>query len=209
MDESKIIETYNNGVSEIVSLMKDMNIGLTNHINILNKEIISLRLENQKLNARIAELESKKNKNSKNSSKPPSTDNHKKTSNSRQKTGRSTGGQKGHEGKTLLKVENPDNIVDIKAEACECRCCLSNIEGKIQTRQIFELPKITINVTEFRTHEVVCPKCNKVHKTEFPETITQPIQYGKNLQALMVYLSNYQLIPLALMRNVMLITLEI
>lgn len=196
MNESKIIESYNEGVSEIVALMKELNMGLTSQVSNLNQEIKALREENLRLLVKIAELEAKAKKNSKNSSKPPSTDNHKKTANNRQKTGRSTGGQKGHEGKTLLKVENPDNIIDIKAEACECGCCLSNIEGKIQTRQVFDLPKITVNVTEYRTHEIVCPICNKVHKTEFPKTISQPVQYGENIQALMVYLSNYQLIPL-------------
>lgn len=196
MNESKIIDSYNDGVSEIISLMKELNMGLTSQINSLNHEIKSLREENLKLLIKNAELEAKLNKNSKNSSKPPSTDNHKKPSNSRTKTGRSTGGQKGHEGKTLLKVKNPDNIVDIKVKSCECGCCLSSVKGNIQTRQVFDLPKITVNVTEYRTHETVCPICNKVHKTEFPKTISQPVQYGENLQALVVYLSNYQLIPL-------------
>lgn len=203
MDEYKIIESYNEGVTEIISMMKELNIGLISQVNnlnqevkSLNEEIIALREENLMLLARNAELEAKAKKNSKNSSKPPSTDNHKKPSNSRQKTDRSTGGQKGHEGKTLLKSDQPDNIIDIKAEACECGCCLSGIEGEIQTRQVFDLPKITVNVTEYRTHKIVCPICNKVHKTEFPKTVSQPVQYGENLQALMVYLSNYQLIPL-------------
>jgi transposase len=203
MKEKKVIENYNDGVSEIISLMKDMNSGLTSHINNLNGELVSLnqeiralREENKSLYARIAELEAKLNKNSNNSSKPPSTDNHKKPANNRKKTGRSPGGQDGHEGKTLLKVNKPDKVIDIKPEACECGCNLSHIEGRTETRQVFEVPIITINVTEYRTHEVVCPKCNKVHKTDFPETITQPVQYGDNLQALMVYLSNYQLVPL-------------
>lgn len=73
---------------------------------------------------------------------------------------------------------------------------MSHIDGKVQTRQVFELPKITINITEYRTHQIVCPRCNKVHKTEFPMKVSQPVQYGENLQALTVYLSNYQLIPL-------------
>lgn len=44
---------------------------------------------------------------------------------------------------------------------------------------------------------MVCPNCKEVHKTDSPVTVTQPVQYGENLQALMVYLSNYQLVPLA------------
>ncbi|KNY28172.1 IS66 family transposase [Pseudobacteroides cellulosolvens] len=43
---------------------------------------------------------------------------------------------------------------------------------------------------------MVCPACTKVHKTEFPEDVKQPVQYGENIQALMSYLTNYQLIPL-------------
>ena len=196
MDEAKIIENYNAGVSEIISLMKELNIGLTNQINCLNQEIRALREENLRLLAKNAELEAKLNKNSKNSSKPPSTDNHKKPTNSRTKTGRPTGGQEGHQGKTLLKVDNPDKVIDLKPQACDCGCNLFDVEGKIESRQVFDAPIVTINVTEYRTHEVVCPICNKVHKTEFPVTISQPVQYGDNLQALMVYLSNYQLVPL-------------
>ena len=197
LDEIKIIENYNAGVSEIVSLIKETNRELTNRINSLTPEIKALREENVRLLARNIQLETMQNKNSNNSSKPPSTDNNKKPLNSRKKTGRSSGGQSGHHGSTLLKIENPDNIIDIKKEICNCGCNLSDIEGKIKTRQVFDLPQIFINVTEYRTHEVVCPDCKQVHKTEFPVTISQPVQYGDNLQALMVYLSNYQLVPLA------------
>ena len=197
MNEIKIIENYNAGVSEIVSLMKEMNSELTNHINSLTIEIKALREENMRLLARNIELEAKQNKNSNNSSKPPSTNNNKKPSNSRKKTGRSSGGQVGHDGKTLFKIDHPDNIIDIRKKTCNCGCNLSNIEGKIQTRQVFDLPQISINVTEYKTHEVVCPYCKEVHITEFPTAINQPVQYGDNLQALMVYLSNYQLVPLA------------
>lgn len=197
MDETKIIENYNAGVSEILSLMKELNIGLTNQINSLNQEIRALREENLRLLAKNAELEAKLNKNSKNSSKPPSTDNHKKTKNSRTKTGRPSGGQEGHEGKTLLKVENPDKVIDIRPKSCDCGFNLSDVEGKTETRQVFDIPVVAISVTEWRIREVVCPICNKVHKSEFPVTISQPVQYGESLQALMVYLSNYQLVPLA------------
>lgn len=178
LDEIKIIENYNAGVSEIVSLMKEMNSELTNHINSLTLEIKALREENIRLLTRNIELEAKQNKNSNNSSKPPSTNNNKKPLNSRKKTGRSSGGQEGHVGNTLLKIDNPDKIIDIRKETCNCGCNLSSIEGDIQTRQVFDLPQMFINVTEYRIHEVVCPDCKKVHITEFPITISQPVQYG-------------------------------
>lgn len=43
MNESKIIESYNEGVSEIVALMKELNMGLTSQVSSLNQEIKSLR----------------------------------------------------------------------------------------------------------------------------------------------------------------------
>lgn len=197
LNEIKIIENYDAGITEIISLMKEMNSELTNHIDNLTIEIKALREENIRLLARNIELEAKQNKNSKNSSKPPSSDNNKKPLNSRKKTGRSTGGQYGHEGNTLLKIDNPDKIIDIRKIICTCGCNLSDIEGEIQRRQVVDLPQIFMNTTEYRIHEVVCPDCKKVHITEFPSTIGQPVQYGENLQALIVYLSNYQLVPIA------------
>ena len=204
LDEAKIIENSNAGVAQITLLMKEINGGLLSQLNVLTEEVCTLNLqikllreENIKLLEKNAALEAKYNKNSKNSSKPPSTDNNKKPSNTRQKTDRSTGGQPGHEGRTLLKIQNPDKFIAMKATACDCGCYLSDVEGKVNTRQVFELPKIAIEITEISTYEVICPICKKVHKTEFPASVTQPVQYGENLQALMVYLSNYQLIPLS------------
>jgi transposase len=198
------VDNYNNGITEIITLLQEMNSGLINQISNLNVEVVnlnhlirSLRDDNTKLLARNIELETMHNKNSNNSSKPPSTNNNKKPSNSRTKTGRSSGGQVGHIGKTLLKIDNPDNIIDIRKTTCNCGFNLSGLEGKIQSKQVVDLPKIVMNVTEYRTHEVICPDCNEVHTTEFPVTVSQPVQYGENLQALMVYLSNYQLVPLA------------
>jgi transposase len=192
MGEAEIIQTYNDGIDAVITLIK----GVTVQIGNLNDEVNILKDENQKLYIKIAELEAKINKNSSNSSKPPSSDNHKKPKNSRTKTGRPTGGQLGHEGKTLLKVENPDEVIDIKSDRCECGCDLSHIHGRTHNRQVFEMPVIKIKVTEYRTHEKECPVCKKIHVTEFPETIAQPVQYGENIQALMAYLTDYQLIPL-------------
>jgi len=192
MSESKIIEAYNKGITEVIDLVK----GLSSQINVLNTELSTLKAENKKLSDRLTEVEERINKNSSNSSKPPSSDGFKKPKSFRKKSGKPTGGQFGHEGHTLEKVENPDEIVDIKPEKCKCGYHLSDVEGITRSRQVFEMPVIKVKVTEYRAHEVICPKCNKVHKTKFPDTVTQPTQYGKNIQALMAYLTNYQFIPL-------------
>jgi transposase len=199
MDESSVIKTYNEGIDAVITLVKGMNTHiaeLTQQIGNVENDMAGLRESNKKLNDRIGELEARLNKNSGNSSKPPSSDGLKKPRNMREKTGKPTGGQPGHEGRTLNKVENPDKIVDIKPGQCECGCCLSDVEGTTHTRQVIEMPVIKPTVTEFKTHEVVCPDCKRVHKTEFPQTVAQPVQYGENMQALMAYLTNYQLLPL-------------
>lgn len=193
VDESIIIKTYKEGINAVIGLVSS----LSEQITYLNEKLTSLEAENQKLNQRLTELEARINKNSSNSSKPPSSDSYKKPQNRREKTGKRTGGQLGHEGKTLEKVENPDEVIEYKTpQNCECGCNLDNIKGTRKNRQVFDFPKIKILVKKHVTCEKVCPVCGKVHKTEFPLEVTQPTQYGENMQALMNYLTQYQLIPL-------------
>ena len=63
------------------------------------------------LEERVKVLEDQINKNSRNSSKPPSTDTFKKIKSQRKPTGRSVGGQKGHKGHTLEMVEKPNHVI--------------------------------------------------------------------------------------------------
>ena len=51
-------------------------------------------------------------------------------------------------------------------------------------------------MTSYVTYEKICPGCGKIHKTNFPPEVSQPTQYGENMQALMNYLTQYQLLPL-------------
>jgi transposase len=198
MTEESIIKSYNEGINAVISLVKDLNCNFEDQMRSLTSEINALKITNLEFSARIAELEARLNKNSNNSSKPPSTDGYKKKiKNNRIKNGRRSGGQEGHQGHTLLKVENPDIKIDARiGDHCDCGESLSEVDDKIRTRQEFELPKIKPIVTEYITHEKVCPRCGKVHKSEFPVDISQPTQYGVNMKAQMIYLTDYQLIPL-------------
>ena len=208
MDETKIIQLYNEGLIPVITVVKDMStridslIGtvtsLNNEINGLNNEIVDLKASSANQALRIADLEARLNKNSGNSSKPPSSDGYQKSiQNNRQKSGKATGGQAGHEGRTLAKVANPDKSIEHKIpETCDCGCNLNDVPSIKKTRQVFDIPKPRIQVTEYVTHEAVCPGCGKVHKTEFPTGVNQPTQYGENMQGLMNYLTQYQLIPL-------------
>lgn len=192
MDEEIIRKAYREGEEAVIRLVNEM-------YAFLSAQIVQLQNENRILTNRLIELEARLNKNSNNSSKPPSSDgyNKPKTKNNREKTNRPTGGQSGHKGATLEKVANPDEVIDINIFSCECGSDLSNVEGNTKSRQVFELPKIKMKVTEYVTHEKVCPICGKVHRTEFPVTVTQPTQYGDNMKAVVNYFTNYQLLPLA------------
>lgn len=71
---------------------------------------------------RIEDLERRLNQSSRNSSKPPSSDGlRKQTKNLREKSNKSSGGQVGHKGKTLLQVEDPDQIIKHTVVKCD-RC---------------------------------------------------------------------------------------
>src|SRR6185312_7690185 len=73
-------------------------------------------------NARIAELERQLGLNSGNSGKPPSSDGLKKkpvrVSSLRERSGKKTGGQKGHPGRTLSRTETPDATIDHFPDTC-------------------------------------------------------------------------------------------
>eukprot|EP00828_Plagiopyla_frontata_P026049 TRINITY_DN3368_c0_g1_i3.p2 TRINITY_DN3368_c0_g1~~TRINITY_DN3368_c0_g1_i3.p2 ORF type:complete len:104 (-),score=17.29 TRINITY_DN3368_c0_g1_i3:152-463(-) len=85
---------------------------LTTEIKVLNSQVEKLSKENKALGERVQSLEKQTQKNSNNSSKPPSTDGfRKKTKTLRTKSGKKPGGQEGHAGKTLELTENPDEII--------------------------------------------------------------------------------------------------
>lgn len=148
-----------------------------------------------------AELKAKLGMDSSNSSFPPSSDKFKKKDKKdrslRKKSDKPSGGQIGHTGSTLNQVENPDFIVDLPNDICpHCSNDLKNIESNsIKTRQVFDIPEIKINVTEYRAHSKTCPHCNKKTTSEFPNNITHKAQYGPNIKGLIVNLNVYQSLP--------------
>lgn len=177
---------------EIESLKKE-NIELKN-------EIVELKKENMKLKKENEELKTKLGMDSSNSSFPPSSDKFKKkvkTRSLRKKSGKSSGGQAGHKGSTLKKVENPDLIVELPNDVCShCSHNLKDIRvDEMKARQVFDIPEIKINITEYRAHSKTCPHCNKKTTSEFPGNVTHNTQYGPNIKGLILNLNIYQSLP--------------
>jgi len=152
----------------------------------------------EKLEIENAELKRRMNINSKNSSLPPSKDRFKTKKNLREKSNRKPGGQIGHQGRTLLMVKNPDHRELI--EKLKCDNCSSDLSQgqmlKRYKRQVFDLPKLPkMVVTEYTSYSKVCPCCQHKNPPLFPPNVKNNTQYGKNIESLIIYFHDYQLLP--------------
>jgi transposase len=152
------------------------------------------------LRGEVAELKRRLELNSSNSGKPPSSDGLKKpprVTSLREPSGKKTGGQKGHPGETLRRVENPDVIVNHYPEACS-KCDLKvtpDMSTGHRSRQVVDIPEPKVVVTEHRAHGCECPNCDTVTWASFPAEVKAPVQYGARICAFVVYLLNYHFLP--------------
>ena len=139
----------------------------------------------------ITLLANRLNLNSTNSSKPPSTDPNRKKQ-SRKKSGNKAGGQNGHVGTTLKKIDNPDRVKEIKVDRRKLPAGQYRQVG-FESRQVFDID-ISRLVTEYRAQILEDEKGHRF-VAPFPKGVTKAAQYGVQIKAHSVYLSQYQLIP--------------
>lgn len=124
--------------------------------------------------------------NSKNSSKPPSSDPN------RKKESKEPGGQHGHIGATLKPVSDPDLVKVITVDGSTLPKGDYRPVG-YESRQVVDLD-ISTFVTEWRA-EVLEDQNGKRYVAPFPKDVTRPAQYGIGVKTNAVYMSQYQLIP--------------
>src|SRR5450755_1252897 len=83
-------------------------------------ELLPLKEQLAQATARIKALEDRLAKDSRTSSKPPSSDGlARQPRSSRRPSGKRPGGQPGHSGHTLSMVEQPDEVVGHRPKVCE------------------------------------------------------------------------------------------
>jgi transposase len=163
--------------------------------------IASLKRQIAALQAEVADLRRQLGQDSSNSSKPPSSDGLKKkpriAGSLRGRSGKASGGQKGHKGGTLRQVADPDHVVGHEASAC-CHCG-SPLEPRsaigVEKRQVFDLPERPLVVTQHQASIYLCAHCRGETKAAFPEGVVSPTQYGERIKAAAIYLNIQQLIP--------------
>ncbi len=138
----------------------------------------------------ITLLANQLNLNSTNSSKPPSSDPHRKKR--LKKTGKKAGGQKGHVGNTLQQVDEPDIVEVIGIDRRTLPGGKYRQVG-FERRQVFDID-ISRIVTEYRA-EILADENGKRFVASFPAAVTKAVQYGTGVKAQAVYMSQFQLIP--------------
>ena len=187
--------------SSQLSELHDQNKTQSRVIEELSRTVGELKQAIAEKDARIAELEQQKNKNSTNSSKPPSSDfYHKPKPSSINKGGqgpkRKSGGQKGHEGSTMRLKDEPDVVLQCLPSDCiacrHARKCKAQ-RSVVETRNVVDV-LITSEQSRYECVQVLCPRSGKTLKGSFPEGVNTHLQYGTNLKAMVAALSSFGMV---------------
>lgn len=178
MERSEAESIYEQGCETVVAVLLRM-----------DEQIQQLTKRVAKQDERIAELERRLGRNSRNSSVPPSQDppgapERKRT----EPSGRKQGAQPGHpgSGRKLLPAEAVDRVVDHWPHSCDCGHPFGDAKrnsfGQPARHQVSELPEIAVEVTEHRLHRQRCPDCGAAVRAQLPAGVATGA-FGPRLEA--------------------------
>jgi transposase len=148
------------------------------YITALETVIPELQTQVEVLRAQVSELQARTRQNSRNSSRPPSSDPpHAPPRPKRSPSPRKRGGQPGHKRheRQLLSAEAVDEVVDHHPE--ECPLCHGQLSANLpdvaepDRQQVWEIPPVKPYVTEHRYHRVECPDCHTTVEAEHPAEV--------------------------------------
>jgi transposase len=154
-------------------------------------EIAVLREQLALLQSQVADLAAQVKTNSRNSSKPPSSDGPAKPSpkSLRGKSGRKPGRPKGQPGATMELTAHPDRTV--KHRPKRCSCCGKSLKKApvtaVERRQVTDIPPVKAVTTEHQLLTLACG-CGCETKAQAPDGVTAPVQYGPRIMGTGIYL---------------------
>lgn len=196
VDIERYLEEFRSEIGSLNKTVKD----LSDDNARLNRRVEALNVENADLRKRLSKYEDPQPpKNSSNSSVPPSKESmgdeiKRRTSSLREKSGRKSGGQPGHEGNTRKMSEQPDETENIQPNyCCECGRELSDIDGVEEYREECVGVRITpvVKRLRFLKKTCTCGCCNRVEYTRRKN----PVYLSSEIRALVVYLNIVMCMP--------------
>src|SRR5258708_914399 len=158
-------------------------------------EVALLRQALAGLQSQVADLAAQVKTNSRNSSKPPSSDGPAKPSpkSLRGKSGRKRGRPRGRPGATMELSEHRDKKV--RHRPAKCGCCGKSLRSApvtaVERRQVIDIPPVKTVTTEHQVLTVKCG-CGCETKAQAPDGVTAPVQYGPRLMGTGIYLRHAQ-----------------
>jgi hypothetical protein len=168
----------------------------------LEAKVCRLEKDKQELEAKVCRLEKeleqlkeKLNKlsqrNSENSSLPPSSDGYKKKSKGfESKVKKKRGPKYGHEGTTRNSFERIDNQIELNLKNCRvCSTPLERVESApVRQSQIAELVSQPVEVNEYQRPLYRCPSCGWQGYADLPLGCREDFSYGALLSSLVGWL---------------------
>lgn len=153
-------------------------------------EIAALRAQVAQLGKLVTELSEKLNQNSRNSHLPPSSDGPGAGSRGaptpkKNESNRKRGGQKGHRGAHRELMAPVDEFFDLFPEVClGCGANLPEVlDADARRYQQVELRDHRRHVTEYRRHEVECPRCGASTQAAYDPSRIPAFAFGPCLTA--------------------------
>ncbi|MGP1493561.1 MAG: DUF6444 domain-containing protein [Prevotella fusca] len=169
-DISKVLQEMRL-LRETVNRQYAENVKLNGNINALNLQIRKKDTELTHLRERLAKYENP-DKNSNNSSTPPSRERMRdevvrRTRSLRKPSGKKPGGQKGHDGHKLSCSSVPDETIDEVPDYCtRCGESLSDAERVLDyVTQVISIPELKPVIKEIRHYVMVCKNCGERIRT--------------------------------------------
>ena len=185
MERAEAEAVYEQGPETVVAVLLE----LSAQNALLRREVAELSEANRRLEIRVADLEERLKRNSRNSSLPPSADPPSAPPRPRQAaSGRRAGAQPGHpgRGRPLRPIEALDELIDHWPSRCRCghlfRAAERAAQGEPARHQVAELPSIAILLAEHRLHRLRCPDCGRTTRAELPPEVPAGA-FGPRLQA--------------------------